>query len=47
MFLTGFVDLAALKDIPEEQVLQKPLRDEELARRLRRAARGGPSRTLN
>ena len=47
MFLTGFVDLAALKDIPEEQVLQKPLRDEELARRLRRALRGGPSRTLN
>ncbi len=41
MFLTGFVDLAALKDIPEEQVLQKPLSEEVLAQRLRRALRGG------
>ncbi|MEF7616538.1 response regulator [Aquincola sp. MAHUQ-54] len=39
MFLTGFVDLGALKDIPEEHVLQKPLSEDMLARRLRKVLR--------
>jgi len=36
LFVTGFADLTALKDVPEDHVLLKPLRDDELAERLQR-----------
>jgi PAS domain S-box-containing protein len=36
LFMTGFADLAALKDVHEDYVLQKPLPEGELAKRLQR-----------
>lgn len=42
LFFTGFVDLAALQDVPDDHVLQKPPRNDELRQRLQRLL--GPGR---
>ncbi len=43
VFITGYADLTALKDVSDEQIVQKPFREEDLAekvsRNLRRAYR--------
>jgi CheY-like chemotaxis protein len=36
VILTGYADLTALQDVPEDMVLQKPLYENQLAERLRR-----------
>jgi PAS domain S-box-containing protein len=37
LFITGYADLKALRDIGEERIVQKPFRDEELTRKLEAA----------
>ena len=37
LFITGYADLKALRDIGEERIIQKPFRDEELTRKLQTA----------
>jgi hypothetical protein len=37
LFVTGFADLTALKEIGEERIIQKPFRDDELARKVAKA----------
>jgi CheY-like chemotaxis protein len=47
LFITGFADLAALKDVGDERIVQKPFRDGELATKVRCALGGhqnGPRR---
>ena len=34
LFITGYADLAALKDIGEDQIVQKPFRDDDLQRKV-------------
>jgi CheY-like chemotaxis protein len=34
LFITGYADLKALRDVGEERIIQKPFRDEELARKI-------------
>ena len=34
LFVTGFADLTALREVGEERIIQKPFRDDELARKL-------------
>ncbi len=34
LFITGYADLAALKDVGEERIVQKPFRDSELAQKV-------------
>jgi CheY-like chemotaxis protein len=36
MFITGYADLTALREIGEERILQKPFGHDELAAKLRR-----------
>ena len=47
LFITGYADLAALKEVGEERIVSKPYRDNELARKLeavlRNAGVGRPS----
>ena len=35
VFVTGYADFAALKDVPQDRIVQKPMDEEELARKLR------------
>ncbi|MFN3670804.1 MAG: response regulator, partial [Bosea sp. (in: a-proteobacteria)] len=37
LFVTGYADLAALKDVGEDRIVQKPYREGELERKVRRA----------
>jgi CheY-like chemotaxis protein len=37
LFITGYADLKALRDVGEDRIIQKPFRDEELSRKLNRA----------
>lgn len=37
LFVTGYADLAALKDVGEERIVQKPYREGELERKVQRA----------
>ncbi len=34
LFITGFADLAALREVGEDRIIQKPFREEELARKV-------------
>lgn len=34
LFITGFADLAALREVGEERIIQKPFRDDELGRKV-------------
>ena len=34
LFITGFADLAALREVGEERIIQKPFREDELARKV-------------
>jgi CheY-like chemotaxis protein len=36
VFVTGYADLAALRDVPEDFIINKPYRDDDLARKLAR-----------
>jgi CheY-like chemotaxis protein len=40
LFITGYADLTALRDIGEERILQKPFGPDELAGKLRRILSG-------
>jgi CheY-like chemotaxis protein len=42
LFITGFADLKALRDVGEDRIIQKPFRDDELARKVE-AVLGGAS----
>jgi PAS domain S-box-containing protein len=44
LFITGYADLKALRDVGEERIIQKPFRDEELSRKLRAALETPASR---
>ncbi|HKR90053.1 MAG TPA: response regulator [Phenylobacterium sp.] len=37
LFITGYADLQALRDVGEERIIQKPFRDEELSRKVQAA----------
>jgi PAS domain S-box-containing protein len=37
LFITGYADLKALRDVGEERIIQKPFRDEELSRKVEAA----------
>jgi CheY-like chemotaxis protein len=37
LFITGYADLKALRDVGEERIIQKPFRDEELSRKVQAA----------
>ncbi len=37
LFITGYADMSALSSVGEERIIQKPLRDDELARKVRAA----------
>jgi PAS domain S-box-containing protein len=37
VFITGYADLSALRDVGEERIVQKPFRDDELGRKLEAA----------
>jgi PAS domain S-box-containing protein len=37
MFITGYADLKALRDVGEDRIIQKPFRDDELARKVEAA----------
>jgi PAS domain S-box-containing protein len=37
LFVTGYADLTALKEVGEDSIIQKPFRDEELERKVNRA----------
>ncbi|ABD90411.1 PAS domain-containing protein [Rhodopseudomonas palustris] len=41
IFITGYADLAALQNIGEDAIVQKPFRDDELLRKIGRALGGG------
>ena len=42
MFITGYANLEALEDVGEDRIIQKPFRDDELARKVQAAlSRGG------
>ncbi|MBS7539511.1 response regulator [Ancylobacter lacus] len=43
LFITGYADLKALREIGEDRVVRKPFQDDELPRRLAEAFRQGPS----
>jgi DNA-binding response OmpR family regulator len=36
IFITGYADLAAVQNLGEDAIVQKPFRDDELVRRVRR-----------
>ncbi|MCR5880938.1 response regulator [Phenylobacterium sp. J367] len=37
LFITGYADLKALRDVGEDRIIQKPFRDDELARKVEAA----------
>jgi CheY-like chemotaxis protein len=37
LFITGYADLKALRDVGEDRIIQKPFRDEELSRKVQQA----------
>jgi PAS domain S-box-containing protein len=39
LFITGYADLKALRDVGEDRIIQKPFRDEELSRKVEAALR--------
>jgi PAS domain S-box-containing protein len=41
MFITGYADLKALRDVGEDRIIQKPFRDDELARKVEAALSHG------
>ena len=34
LFITGYADLKALRDVGEDRIIQKPFRDDELSRKI-------------
>jgi PAS domain S-box-containing protein len=42
LFITGYADLKALRDVGEERIIQKPFRDEELSRKVQAALGQSP-----
>jgi PAS domain S-box-containing protein len=40
LFITGYADLTALRDVGEDRIIQKPFRDDELARKVELALHG-------
>ncbi len=43
LFVTGYADLAALREVGEHRIVQKPFREDELERKLRRVLGGARS----
>jgi PAS domain S-box-containing protein len=43
LFITGFADLKALRDVGEDRIIQKPFRDDELARKVEAVLGGARS----
>ncbi|WP_334164973.1 response regulator [Phenylobacterium sp.] len=42
LFITGYADLKALRDVGEDRIIQKPFRDDELARKVEAAIGAAP-----
>lgn len=42
VFITGYADLSALRDVGEERIVQKPFRDDELSRKVQSALGAAP-----
>ncbi|MEJ1160657.1 response regulator [Prosthecomicrobium sp. N25] len=46
LFITGYADLKALRDVGEDRIIRKPFRDDELARKLGAILQGTPDRKV-